>query len=565
MTAAMGNGWAHAVPLDETTGFAQRQRTDTLKSQGSGHRDLRNSARRRPSDFDIVSDSEAMGTRKASIRVRNASTSRKRSRNTLRETRDEDAVDDSAWIHRDKLAQIEIQEMAQAGVHVRPPRRSSSTDKETIAQRASRSMSRSRAPQPASKERPTTSEQYGDEQHGPLYESFDDYKPRISTVPSAGEREEYEQTFDHTIDTEIRTPEEVAAEQLASKQHMIRPSTSRIPISKASPLPVPQTVVARDSPLPRSRAGSGAWSGVWDETHNTRRARSSSIGSQVLFDDVEGVKTPPRPGSSYIRTSTENSPPKARMPHKAAPTSGARQVSGMSGGPKARTPSTASRRPNSSSGHKSRPSTGHAAPEGEAPWIASMYKPDPRLPPDQQLLPTHAKRLMQEQWEKDGKTGTAYDRDFKPLNANGHDFEQQQQQKASARARAPPLLQPADPNTQWTIEPLPSSHASPVKASPNLAEEASPSGMSVNRPWPLSPTKSDTKSESGSLRPGTSGGYRVIPTIAPAVSIERSTAKLAPPIAPHNPTPRVPADYGEDDEKQLPEAKRKKGGCCVVM
>lgn len=28
-----------------------------------------------------------------------------------------------------------------------------------------------------------------------------------------------------------------------------------------------------------------------------------------------------------------------------------------------------------------------------------MYKPDPRLPPDQQMLPTHAKRLQQEQWD----------------------------------------------------------------------------------------------------------------------------------------------------------------------
>src|ERR1700755_2777293 len=45
-----------------------------------------------------------------------------------------------------------------------------------------------------------------------------------------------------------------------------------------------------------------------------------------------------------------------------------------------------------------------------------MYKPDPRLPPDQQLLPTHAKRLAQEQWEKEGKVGTVYDREFRLLN-----------------------------------------------------------------------------------------------------------------------------------------------------
>jgi len=45
-----------------------------------------------------------------------------------------------------------------------------------------------------------------------------------------------------------------------------------------------------------------------------------------------------------------------------------------------------------------------------------MYKPDPRLPPDQQVIPTHAKRMQQEQWEKEGKFGNVYDTSFRPLN-----------------------------------------------------------------------------------------------------------------------------------------------------
>lgn len=32
-----------------------------------------------------------------------------------------------------------------------------------------------------------------------------------------------------------------------------------------------------------------------------------------------------------------------------------------------------------------------------------MYKPDPRLPPEQQMLPTHAKRLQQEQRAREAK------------------------------------------------------------------------------------------------------------------------------------------------------------------
>jgi hypothetical protein len=44
-----------------------------------------------------------------------------------------------------------------------------------------------------------------------------------------------------------------------------------------------------------------------------------------------------------------------------------------------------------------------------------MYKPDPRLPPDQQILPTHAKRLMQERWEKEGQPASSFGKDFAPI------------------------------------------------------------------------------------------------------------------------------------------------------
>lgn len=50
--------------------------------------------------------------------------------------------------------------------------------------------------------------------------------------------------------------------------------------------------------------------------------------------------------------------------------------------------------------------------------MVNSYKPDPRLPPDQQLLPTVARRLQQEKWEKEGKFGDVYDKEFRPLNEN---------------------------------------------------------------------------------------------------------------------------------------------------
>ncbi|KAK0996147.1 hypothetical protein LTR91_007120 [Friedmanniomyces endolithicus] len=518
MAAVASGTWAYAVPMDETNGYAPPQRTDTLQSQSSNtaaSREARTTSQRRPSDFNIQSDSEATsGTRKASLRASNASAGRKRSRNALKEKRDavpETSADDSAWIHRDKLAQIEIQEMEEAGLHVRQPRRSSSTGPVASA-RTSRSASQPGAGRAVSKDRQGEG---AEEQDGPLFANFDDYqRKRVSTIPAADEEElEHERTFDPTVDSELRTPEEVHAAQHVSKQ--LRPSTSRIPISKASPVPVPHQVVERDSPLPRSRNGSGAWSGAWDDQQYARHARSGSAGSQNLLDEVEGHQAPAsRPTSSYLQNVNEKSPPKARTSGMAASTSGGRKVSGTTNAAtrplsshanKPRTSSLANKRPGSSSGpvhgHKSRPSTAHA-PEGEAPWIASMYKPDPRLPPDQQLLPTHAKRLQQEQWEREGKTGTPYDRDFNLLNDT-----QMEQKPASV-----PKL---ETNQVY-------GNLSP-KGSPRLEK---PFTAASDKPWPLSPHKSDTKSETGSVRPGTSGGYRTTPTIAATPPIQR------PPVVP---------------------------------
>jgi hypothetical protein len=54
-------------------------------------------------------------------------------------------------------------------------------------------------------------------------------------------------------------------------------------------------------------------------------------------------------------------------------------------------------------------------PEGPPPWALQGYKPDPSLPPDQQIIPTLAKKLQQDQWERDGLSASVYDRDLRPL------------------------------------------------------------------------------------------------------------------------------------------------------
>ena len=525
----------------------QRRYQTSARRQDSSEYGQNKGVRRVPSDaWNIMSDSEETKARRQSVKSNNASAMRKRSRNTLREKKEKEKpaerVDDSAWIHRDKLAQIEIQEMEDAGIDMSSYRRSQSAGPGASA-RSSRSQSRSsRRPS-----RDKTAEQIPDDEYSAAYPAYEDFeRKRISTIPAADEED---QDFDPRRDTEFRTAEEVAAAGPgpARSNNVIRPSTSRIPVSKASPVPVPANVVDRDSPLPRSRGNSNAWSGNpnWDEMQYARRARSNSIGSQALLDD-DGVRTPPRPGSSNLGSSGENnSPPKTRVPHKTTPTS--RKISSPSNLSKDTT------RP-ASRGHQSRPSTSRA-PEGEAPWIATMYKPDPRLPPDQQMLPTHAKRMMQEMWEKEGRASSAYDSDMRPINDT---------QLPAPSSPTQPLhsLTPSQLNSM--AHELP---GDPGKPSPGLSpglnfhnsQPTSP-GPANGNAWPLTP-----KSETPSSRPGTSGGYRITPTITTPPAIQKSPTKELPPAPqPHNPTPRIPA--AEFDDEKDEERGRKGGcGCCVVM
>ncbi|KAK3055717.1 hypothetical protein LTR09_003638 [Extremus antarcticus] len=550
MAQVMNGQWNDSSPVEAYGEIRPSARRQESSEYGQG-----NGVRRVPSGaLNIMSDSEETKVRRQSLKKTNSSATRKRSRNTLKQKPQEPvpSVDDSAWIHRDKLAEIEIREMAAAGIDVRPYRRSMSAGPGASA-RSSRSQSRSRRP---SKDK--TAEQTTHEEYSAAYPGYDDFeRKRISTIPAADEEEH---DFDPHVDTELRSPQEAAADQAAARTTTIRPSTSRIPVSKASPVPVPSNVVDRDSPLPRSRGNSNAWSATpgWDDMQYARRARSNSIGSQALLDD-DGIRTPPRPGSSNLGSSGENySPPKARVPNKAAPISGARKITTPNGSINSKQRTSASRETRPvSRGHQSRPSTSHRhAPEGEAPWIASMYKPDPRLPPDQQMIPTHAKRMMQDQWEKEGKASTTYDRDFRPINDT---------ELPTQKPKSLPLT-PLGATSPSLLDTISNDHSgSPGKRSPALSPgyhsqysgPTSPDSANMNA-WPLTP-KSDTPSS----RPGTSGGYKITPTITTPPVIQQSPpGTLTSGAQAHNPTPRIP-DF---DEKEEPETKKKGGcGCCIVM
>ena len=272
---------------------------------------------------------------------------------------------DSKWIHRDKLAQIESRELAEMGVRVGRPSRASS--KKSVK---------------TSKSSVDAGDIAQDEQ------AFDEYP-----MPDGKRQRQMGPSDANQDDANPDKPPEEHKSQLSQDSiTMARPGTSRIPV----PNPI-----AQSGPTPNGNSGSPATLGLRRKrstsasAYQKTRSRSRSGGSQHLLNmssdtDSPQAATGETPSSSRSKLPSKETPLSwARASSNARKTSAQqRSVSGSNAASK-----DSPKRPTTSSG--SRPAT--ARPEGEAPWIATMYKPDPRLPPEQQMLPTHAKRIAQMQ------------------------------------------------------------------------------------------------------------------------------------------------------------------------
>jgi hypothetical protein len=426
--------------------------------------------------------------------------------------------DENNWIHRDKLKEIETKELEAAGFRVG---RASGTN--------SRSQSATRKPRDRRGSSAAGQHTNGDERT--------EGRRVVSPIPAEDEDAmEQDESWSPTTFEELAAGGYSASSR--TNNHSGRPSTSRIPLPKTSGIPVPAALAERDAPLSRSRAGSDNWNGDAIAT-NGARVRSGSIASQFLLDEPEDDRrtTPPYGHARKLSAgsppkSPQKSPMKAKTPNK-APASGARKTSAKTQ-PKNRQASgtTPPKRPGTSGGGVSRPTTSHR-PEGEAPWLATMYKPDPRLPPDQQIIPTHAKRMQQEQWETEGRVGSMYDKDFRLLNTDETDGKRLSQIDPIELERERENKK-AQENGTW---PLPS----PERQSPQ--EQPSLEKIDTN----ASKTQGNEQ-----------GGYKLTPTIPQGPRVP--SPKLAPPIAPPESLPkttRLP--------EPVEEEKQKKSLCCIVM
>jgi len=505
---------AHAPRQPHTmqaNGFAKPVRSPTWDSQSQGYEPER--LQRKPSgNMDTVSaDQDSVmeyykshtNNKQGSARVKGKPKKRPSVGSKADPKSNTLEHDPNNWIHRDKLKEIEIREMEAAGFRVG---------------RNSRSNSRSQSRTQRSRSRRGSETDHGEERS--------EVRRMVSPIPAEDEDAEADyQTGSPTTYQEFAPDHNPSSPR--SNTHNGRPSTSRIPLPKTSGIPVSAAMAERDGALPRSRNGSESWNG---NPANGARQRSGSIASQFLLDPEDDTQTTPPHGHKRTISGTNGSPPKspqkspmkAKVPGKPVPTSGARKTS-VKVHPKNRQPSgTTPKRPGTSGGGASRPTTSHR-PEGEAPWIATMYKPDPRLPPDQQIIPTHAKRMQREQWENDGRTASMYDKDFQMLNTD--EFPDKRLSQLSQLQHTD--LEKAQDNGTW---PLPSPEKEP----------------------PPSPEKLDTKNDQG-------GAYKLTPTIPQSPRVP--SPKLAPPIEPPSASPPKTTRLPEPVE----EAKEKKGCCCIVM
>lgn len=389
------------------------------------------------------------------------------------------------WIHRDKLAKIESEELHQATILFQ--RRMRGESKSSVGRGRSHDMQQT-ANGTGTPTSPTT--------------EYSEPWPKVKEEP--GKRDVTGNVDGNVREHwDLRRPEEIAADDAAASiysQPSLGKSASRIPISTVSPVPI-SGAMGRDSRSSQNRAATDE-----DERPSHGRRASGHI-------DIEKYRSTPSPESrpDSCGLGSAQSPPGKKTVKSTGATN--RKTPAPSTNRKASAPRSRAVSGNNMQRPTTRPGENRSPvavnrPEGDPPWLATMYKPDPRLPPDQQMIPTVAKKIMQEQWEKEGRTPNTYDRNFAPLAVHPFDA------PAPVATKVEPEQQPVE-----TLE----------------LEELPP--QSSKSPEPP--------------RPNTSTGYSTMPKV-----------QDTPPMGlPPNPNP----NWSPPVVTAQQPPKKEKSGCCIVM
>jgi len=317
-------------------------------------------------------------------------------------------VQKSAWIYRDKLARIESREM------------------EELTKSLSPSSARSLSPVMSSHKTESWRRKGSSDV---LRDHGSPTKAKLSSSPT-NDHQTYGYVDGGVVEANGFDNVNVDHAGTAHRQHKRilsngKINTSRIPVSRNSPAPVPTSYIERDSPVPRSRNGSIQLSTMDDGLEITKsRARSASLGSQLALNrpvSMQSESTPaPRSDNHLDRSPTHMdarsvSPISIMANEPPLQQAEARIVPVIDVPTRYRGPSGPLIKP---IGSETIPRTRAVdAPEGPPPWLAMTFRPDPRLPPEQQIVPAHALALRREQWTKEGKTGGIYDQNLNLIEA----------------------------------------------------------------------------------------------------------------------------------------------------
>ncbi|KAF9872061.1 hypothetical protein CkaCkLH20_10398 [Colletotrichum karsti] len=426
----------------------------------------------------------------------------KRSTNDLKgEPQDEN----SKWIHRDKLARIESEELQAAGIVLPRPRASSRPRRGRSEEKLNGSTKR------------TTSAAADEEMPRP--------RSRKTSV-SPENRVPTEKMPDLDVSNwDLRRPEEIATEGDGNywTSNGEKKGVSKIPVAKTSPAPIPGSYIERNAPS--ARRLSGGPNELETIAYPKPRPRSGSANTLGSIANLAPAKrsatdVSPRKGSGTSTTSASRKTSTQVKSTGKAKTRGGKD-------------STSTTRPTTRSGDLS---PGVKKPEGDPPWMVGSFKPDPRLPPEQQLLPTVARRLQQEQWEREGKSGSIYDKEFRPLTAEG-------------------LLKPPE-------------------AGPSYSPDAEEEEQQEHSEWPLKGGDAPKSPTSPSIKQ--SASYSTMPKLSdkPQTSPLPSPRSPRSPMMPPEPPAqtqtivRVPDEPSAAAQMSMGGDKKKKSGgcgCCIVM
>ena len=314
----------------------------------------------------------------------------------------------SKWIHRDKLAQIEGNEAADYLYDVGQSRwihkdKLEMIEIEELQRNGERRQQASVTPR-------------GDENRDRKQQ------PQQLRLPSPENSSSDEEVYHDADFYEIRTLEEQASDAQSNamrKDFRRNPSYSRIPLATVSPHPIPQQFLERTTPLPRTATVTPNGSDDGTSQIPTLRKRSYSAGSAVLLDGRDLSNTAAGQTTSAVQN------PKTRTVTSPASRGSKAPRTNSIAGKRARSNPQLTHRPATSASNSigSGPGSAGKSPKGQPPWVVASYKPDPSLPPDQQIIPTLAKRMQQEQWERDGVYASVYDKELRPLKVGDGDVQ----------------------------------------------------------------------------------------------------------------------------------------------